>query len=291
MKDFEGRVAVVTGAASGIGLGLASAFAREGMKVVLADIEQAALDAAVARLAREELQVMAVRSDVSRAESVEELAARVFDSYGNVHVLCNNAGVGGGGPGPIWEAGLKDWQWVFGVNFWGVVHGVRAFLPRMLKNGEEGHIVNTASIMGLTPAGGIYGATKHAVVSFSETLFQQLRMIEARVGASVLCPAHVPTRITSSIRNRPDELWDGAERPTEEELRQRDREWAERGMSSLTPEQVAERVIAAVRDGVFYVLPHETDEGVRRRFEAILSRRGPEPMMLQTPPWVADRKS
>jgi NAD(P)-dependent dehydrogenase (short-subunit alcohol dehydrogenase family) len=279
MKDLDGKVAVVTGAGSGIGRGLAERFALEGMKVVLADVEEKALDAAVTDLRRRELDVTAVLTDVSRPEALEELAEKAFQAYGKVHVLCNNAGVSGGGIGPIWEQSLQNWQWVFGVNFWGVVNGVRAFLPRMIAQGEEGHVVNTASIMGLTPGGGIYGVTKHAVVSFSESLFTQLRQANARVGVSVLCPGGVRTRITSSIRNRPDDLWEGGERPSEQELAERDAMWAQRiSNASMEPDQVAEKVVAAIRSGDFYILTHDNDAGVKRRFEAILSRRGPELM-------------
>jgi NAD(P)-dependent dehydrogenase (short-subunit alcohol dehydrogenase family) len=276
--DFDGKVAVITGAASGIGRGMAEHAAKEGMKVVLADVEQKALDAAVLELRRQEFDVLGVLADVSKPESVQALADRAFETYGKVHLLQNNAGVSGGGPGQLWEHSLKTWQWVFGVNFWGVVHGIQAFMPRMVAQGEEAHLVNTASIMGLTPGGGIYGATKHAVVSLSESLYTQLRQQESKVGVSVLCPGHVPTRITSSIRNRPDDLWDEGARPSDQDLAQRDAFWADRGMNSLTPAQVAEKVFAAVRNGDFYILPHESDLGVKRRFEAILSRKGPEPL-------------
>ncbi len=282
MRELAGRVAVVTGAASGIGLGMATRLAEEGMKVVLADVDEKALDIAGLTLRRQERDVLTVRTDVSHYESVEELARRTVEAYGKVHLVCNNAGVSTANQAPIWQASLADWQWVFGVNFWGVVHGVRAFMPLLLDHGEEAHIVNTASIMGLNPGGGIYGATKHAVVSLSETLFNQLRQAGSRVGVSVLCPGHVPTRITSSLRNRPEDLWDGSGRPTEDELAERDRAWANRGasMPSLQPAEVAEKVVAAVRDGVFYILPHGSDVGIRRRFEAILSRQGPEPLPL-----------
>src|SRR5581483_10527616 len=227
-----------------------------------------------------EFDVTPVLTDVSKPESVQALAERAFETYGKVHVLCNNAGVSGGGMGALWEQSLETWRWVFGVNFWGVVHGIRAFLPRMLAQDEDGHVVNTASIMGLTPGGGVYGATKHAVVSVSESLFAQLRQANARIGVSVLCPGHVPTRITSAVRNRPDELWDGGERPSEDELAQRDAMWASRGLNSLTPEQVAEKVVAAIERGDFYILPHENDVAVERRFEAIRSRQGPLPANL-----------
>jgi NAD(P)-dependent dehydrogenase (short-subunit alcohol dehydrogenase family) len=279
MQDFEGKVAVVTGAASGIGKGMSERLASEGMKVVMADVEAAALDAAVRELSRREFDVTGIVADVSRPESVDALADAAFKTYGKVHVLHNNAGVSGGGqPAQIWEQSLQTWQWVFGVNFWGVVNGVRAFLPRMLAQDEEGHVVNTASIMGLTPGGSIYGATKHAVVSLSETMFSQLKAMNAKIGVSVLCPGHVPTRITSSMRNRPDELWDEGERPSEAELAQRDTMWAERGMNSLTPLQVADKVVSAIKSGQFYILPHESDLGVKRRFEFILSREGPTPI-------------
>jgi NAD(P)-dependent dehydrogenase (short-subunit alcohol dehydrogenase family) len=279
VQDFEGKVAVVTGAASGIGLGIVERLAQEGAKVVLADVEKEALDGAVRSMRQREFEVMGVLTDVSKPGSVQALAEAAFKTYGRVHFLHNNAGVSGGGPGNLWDQTLQTWQWVFGVNFWGVVHGLRSFLPQMLAQEEPGHVVNTASIMGLTPGGGIYGATKHAVVSLSETLYTQLKSSEAKIGVSVLCPGHVPTRITSSVRNRPDELWEGGERPTDRELQERDALWAQRGLSSLTPAQVAEKVVAGVKAGDFYILPHESDLGVKRRFEAILSRQGPVPMM------------
>lgn len=283
MQDFDGKVAVVTGSASGIGRGLAERFALEGMKVVLADVEKDALDATVQEFRRREFDVAGVVTDVSSFDSIDALAGKAFEAYGKVHVLCNNAGVSGGaggagGPLPLWEQNLKTWNWVLGVNFWGVVHGIKAFLPRMLAQDEVGHVVNTASIMGLMPGGSVYGASKHAVVSVSETLFTQLRGAGAKIGVSVLCPGHVPTRITSSIRNRPEELWDEGERPSAEDLAQRDAMWAERGLNSLSPAEVATRVLEAIKREDFYILPHESDLGVKRRFESILSRRGPEPM-------------
>jgi NAD(P)-dependent dehydrogenase (short-subunit alcohol dehydrogenase family) len=179
MRDLHGRVAVVTGGASGIGFGLARRFAQEGMKVVIADIERAALDEAVADLRQGGADVIAVPTDVSRAESVEALARQAFDAYGDVHILCNNAGVttrGASAETPAtWEYSLQDWEWVLGVNLMGVVHGIRSFLPRMLAHGREGHIVNTASINGLvTISGAPYGVSKFGVVRISEGLYYEL---------------------------------------------------------------------------------------------------------------------
>ncbi len=208
MKDFAGKVAVVTGGASGIGRALVDRFAREGMKVVIADVEQSALDRAVNELRGQNHEVIGVLTDVSRAESVEALAHRTVEAFGKVHVLCNNAGVLGGRPGPIWEATLKDWQWILGVNVWGVVHGLHTFVPIMLAQDEEGWIVNTASMGGLVPGTGVYGVSKHAVVALSEALYSGLKTSEAKVGCSVLCPIFIKTRIIEASRNRPAELAD-----------------------------------------------------------------------------------
>ena len=204
MKDFKGKVAVVTGAASGIGRGMAERFAAEGMHVVLADVEAPALEAAEKEMAAAGASVLAVRTDVSSAADVGALAERTIERFGKVHVLCNNAGVGGGAG--AWDTSIEDWQWVLGVNLWGVVHGVRSFVPLMIAGGEEAHIVNTASVAGLMPgAGGAgYTATKFAVVGYSEALYYELLMSgSARIGVSVLCPAATATNIIDSDRNRP----------------------------------------------------------------------------------------
>ena len=208
MKDLEGKVAVVTGAASGIGLGMATRFAEAGLKVVMADIERPVLEKAVATLKDREHDVCGVVVDVSHAGSVEELARETLRQYGAVHVLCNNAGVSAR-RGAIWELPQSEWDWVYGVNFWGVLHGIRVFVPLMLEQGDECHIVNTASIAGLMPWGGsIYGATKTGVVDISETLAEQLNAAESKIGVSVLCPGFVNTEILSSSRNRPGALQD-----------------------------------------------------------------------------------
>ena len=210
MREFDGKVAVVTGAASGMGRAFAERFGREGMKVVLADIEEEALDATVAELRAQELEVTGVIADVSSLEAVEDLARTTVEQYGGVHILCNNAGVAGdldflgNRRERIWEHSMRDWEWTFGVNFWGVVHGIRAFLPIMLEQDEEAHVVNTASMAGLLSGAtaDIYGATKHAVVRITEALYFQLLQDESKVGASVLCPGIINTNIIQSSRLR-----------------------------------------------------------------------------------------
>jgi NAD(P)-dependent dehydrogenase (short-subunit alcohol dehydrogenase family) len=279
MRDFDGRVAVVTGGASGIGLALATRAAREGMKVVLADIEEKALDAAATGLRRQEFDVTGVITDVSDAASVEALARRALDAYGNVHLVFNNAGVAGAGAGAVWEATAKDWQWIVGVNFWGVVNCVRTFMPLLLANGEEGHMVNTGSVAGLVPGNGIYGVTKHAVVALSESIYTQLKMRNARVGVSVLCPGFVRTRIHEADRNRPAALRDQGQAAPEPEAR---RALSRVVSEGIPPEDVADAVFDAVREERFYILTHDNfDDAIRARFENIINRRYPTIRALQ----------
>lgn len=206
METFEGRTAVVTGAASGMGRAFAERFGALGMNVVLADVEEPRLVEVAGHMRESGSNVLPVVTDVASGESIDALAAKAFDAFGNVHVLCNNAGVGGGGP--MSELTINDWQWVLGVNLWGVIHGIRAFLPMMLESGEEGHIVNTASMAGMIsgPMMGPYNATKFAVVAVTETLQAELGMTDGKIGASVLCPGFVNTDITTSGRNRPETL-------------------------------------------------------------------------------------
>ena len=284
MREFSGKVAVVTGAASGIGRGLVQRFVEEGMRVVLADVEASALDAAVQELRRDGFDVAGVVTDVASATAVEQLAREAVDRYGGVHVLCNNAGVWdpGGRSQPLWTFSLDDWTWMLGVNLWGVVHGIRTFAPIMLQQGEPGHIVNTASGAGLVVGGGIYGATKHAVVSISESLYIQLRRQETQVSASVLCPGPVQTRIAESERNRPAALRATAasvQAPEHATARVRATERIQQGMA---PQAVAQHVWEAIRDDRFYILPDPVvDAAVRARFERILAGGNPEPMRAQ----------
>jgi len=272
VKELAGKVAVVTGAASGIGRALSDAFAAEGMHVVMADIEDDALEVAAKEVGAGGTNVLAVRTDVSNGADVDALAARAVDEFGAFHVVCNNAGVGSGGT--MWELTEADWAWVLGVNLWGVIHGIRAFVPRLVEQ-NEGHVVNTGSIAGLTsaPMMGPYNASKHAVVTISETLQRELALNGSTVRVSVLCPGFVQTRIAESDRNRPEHL----RNPVEPEMSGVGRELMKQIVASgLPPGDVARQVVDAVKTDRFYVLPHpEMKSAVRTRMDDILEDRSP----------------
>jgi NAD(P)-dependent dehydrogenase (short-subunit alcohol dehydrogenase family) len=284
MKDFKDKVAVVTGAASGIGRALVDRCVNEGMRVVLADVDQTALSSAAETLNHLGANVMPVHTDVSRAEDVKSLARKTLDKFGAVHLLFNNAGVDA--RNTIWEATLADWQWVLGVNLWGVIHGVQTFVPIMLEQGDDCHIVNTASIAGLIsgPGIGLYKVAKHGVVSLSETLACELAAIGANVNVSVLCPAGVKTKIMDSERNRPHELHDSAHdtnHPVTIQIREALGQIVESG---LAPSQVAQTVFDAIRNQNFYILTHpDWKPLIRKRMQEILEERNPYEVPAEMP--------
>jgi NAD(P)-dependent dehydrogenase (short-subunit alcohol dehydrogenase family) len=275
MREFKDKVAVVTGAASGIGFALADRLASVGMKIVLSDVEQSALEHAERTLKTKGAPTLLVPTDVSKADDVEQLADKAFSTFGAVHVLCNNAGVGMGGL--IWENSLDDWRWVFGVNVWGVIHGIRSFVPRMIAQDSEGHIVNTASVAGLiaSPYIGVYQATKHAVVSMTETLRLDLEATGSKLRASVLCPGFVQTRIADSDRNRPTELASTEQADIDRQRQIRDIA-RQQVASGLKPAEVAEMAVEAIREDRFYVLSHPRFEKlIRRRMQNIVDGANP----------------
>ena len=264
------RVAVITGAASGIGRGLAERFAAEGMRVVIADVEEGRLAELESDLKSKGTTVLAVKTDVSNAEEVENLAAQTLDTFGGVHILCNNAGVVCSHP--VWEHTLADWEWVLGVNLWGVIHGIRAFVPRMITQGDACHIVNTASILGLVGGSGegIYKVSKHGVVVLSETLADELAQKGANIQVHVLCPGWVRTGILDSARNRPDVLQNPTEGPREPIIGGSRNTRAEME-AGLSPAEVAEHVYNAIQSGTFYIHTHpEHKAWIRERMERIL---------------------
>lgn len=263
MEHLNGRVAVITGGASGIGLATARRLAQEGMKLVLADIEQTSLDRVVDEFRAQGTPVIGVRTDVGERAQVQALADAAWDTFGGVNVLFNNAGVAV--YGPIQDMKHEDWEWSIRVNLWGVIHGVESFVPRMLAQGEEGHVVSTASFAGLVPNSGlgVYCVTKYGVVAMAECLYRDLR--GTKLSASVLCPMLVKTNIGDSARNRPAELGGTSM------VRRRNQEEQEslQGRTLEAPE-VAERVLRAIRKQELYIITHEESrEFVRRRFERI----------------------
>jgi len=275
MKAFRDRVAVITGGASGLGRALADRFAREGVKLVLADLDERTLATATAELQAQGVSAIGHRTDVSKADEVERLATAALEAFGAVHIVCNNAGVA---PlGPVWENTEADWRWALGVNLWGVIHGVRVFTPILLRQGDEGHIVNTASVAGLIspPGMGIYNVTKHAVVALSETLHHDLANKTDQVRCSVVCPAFFPSGIADSERGRPAELASGrAKTEAEAALEANLRKAVHSGR--LTAADIAEAVFAAVRDERFYVLTHpKINRAIELRMHDILATRNP----------------
>jgi NAD(P)-dependent dehydrogenase (short-subunit alcohol dehydrogenase family) len=279
IENFKGKTAVLTGAGSGFGLECARIGAKLGMNLVLVDVQQDALDKAAAEMTAQGVHVLARKVDVSNADAMAQLAADVKARFGAPHLVFNNAGVGAGGL--VWENSVADWEWVLGVNLWGVVHGVHLFTPMMLEAAKsdpsyQGHIVNTASMAGLLtpPNMGIYNVSKHAVVSLTETLYQDLQLVSDQVSASVLCPYFVPTGISQSHRNRPADL--AADKPTASQLIGQAQSDKAVGSGKVSAADVAQKVFEAVAEGRFYIYSHPQALGnVQSRMEAIVQGNNP----------------
>ncbi len=274
MQDFRGKVAVVTGGASGIGFALARRFGREGMKIVLADIEDAALAGAIEKLESEGFEALGVRTDVSNADSLANLAEQTLQRFGGAHILCNNAGVLTAGLS--WESPLSDYEWTFGVNIWGVIHGVRTFVPIMLEQDTECHVINTSSMAGVTtlPFTSIYHMSKHAVLAYSESLYHELNMREAKIGVSALCPEAIATAIGRSERNRPSKLSEDGPVSTESKIvNQALKDTVDNGVK---PEVIADRVLEAVRENRFYILSEDVwRDAAHTRLDDVRLARNP----------------
>ena len=288
MKQFEGRVAVITGAASGLGREFANTAAALGMKLVLADVDAAGLERATDELQHGGAEVLSMVVDVRKSAHVEELADAAMIRFHGVHLVFNNAGVGAGGL--IWENSEADWEWVLGVNLWGVIHGVRVFTRIMLDcarhdPGYEGHIVNTASMAGLlnAPAMGVYNVSKHAVVSLTETLHHDLRLVDAPIGASVLCPYFVPTGIDRSDRRRPHELQHESA-PTASQLSAQALVSKAVEAGKVPAAEVARITFEAVREGRFYIYSHpQALASVAERMQAVVQGAPPSDPYAATP--------
>lgn len=279
MKDFKDKVAVITGAASGIGRGIAEHCLEEGLKVVLADIEEAPLIQTEEALKARSKNVLAVRTDVSKANDIEALAQKALDQFGAVHLLFNNAGVEV--RGTVWENTTADWEWIINVNLWGVIHGIRVFVPIMLQQQTPCHIVNTASVAGLIAGAGMgpYHTTKAGIISLSETLYIELKQRNAQIGVSVLCPAFVRSRLSEAERNRPPELRNPTGKnplsPYDQELWQ----WfKDQNKKAMSPAQFAFKVFKGIQENRLYILTHpDWTDGIKQRMENILQSRNPIP--------------
>ena len=295
ITNFKGKTAVLTGAGSGFGLECARIGATLGMNLVLVDVQQDALDQASAEMKAAGAEVLSFRLDVSSADAMQAMSQAVFARFGAPNFVFNNAGVGSGGL--IWENTVKDWEWVLGVNLWGVIHGVRLFTPMMLEAAAkdpawQGHIVNTASMAGLLtpPNMGVYNVSKHAVVSLSETLYQDLRLVSDQVGASVLCPYFVPTGISQSHRNRPAEL--ATQKPTRSQLIGQAMTDKAVGSGKVTAAEVARKVFDAMVADQFYIFSHPKALGnVKNRMDCIVQQANPMDPFAERPEIGRDLKA
>jgi NAD(P)-dependent dehydrogenase (short-subunit alcohol dehydrogenase family) len=275
MQDFANKTAVVTGAASGIGLALANIFAEQKMNIVLADIEQDKLQDAVSAIEALGVKAVGVVTDVGDSDSVAQLCKTAVESFGSIQILCNNAGVWTGGL--LWEQTEEDFEWVMRVNQWGIIHGIRHFLPQMIAQGDECHVVNTASMAGLCtlPFSGIYHMTKHAALALSECLFHDLAMTAPQIKVSCLCPELIDTGIANSKRNRPAEL---AKENNTEMGAMAQQAITDATRDSLSPRVMAERVLHGIKDDQFYLCPPPDDpwnHPVTSRLNDLRERRNP----------------
>ena len=278
MKEFKGKTAVITGAASGIGYSLAEKFAKEKMNIVLADIEQEALDAAVNKISDFGVEAIGIQLDVMDKQAVTHLAEESIKAFGDIHVLCNNAGVASTVVADgIWDLDDSDWEWVLGVNFYGTLYGIQSFVPHMINHKEEGHIINTISLAGILPGEAIYGVSKHAALALSESLWQGLNKKKSKIGASVLCPGFVATNIIESDRNRPDHL--ATKNKANFVLKKLATTVLKRGKE---PNEIAAATLQAIRDNQFYILPHTNyDDMIKERYSRILARTEPQEADMQ----------
>ena len=292
MQEFKGKVAVVTGAASGMGRGFAERFASEGMKVVLADVEKPALNTSVEELQRQGFEVIGQLTDVSQLAQVEALRDRTLEQYGKVHILCNNAGVVSHGATAIWDSTMHDWEWVLGVNLWGVIHGMSTFLPIMIEQDEAGHVVNNSSVHGVTTGAGDvgpYSVSKFGVTRITEALYYDLARINSKLKCTLLCPSSTATNLDLAGRNRPDALKDrhGAERQAEIEAKNK-AVFLRHQSGGMAPSEVADHVFNAIKAEQFYLITEpnpaslvRNKENVRIRMESILAERN---LPLETTP-------
>lgn len=285
MKELNNKIAVVTGAASGIGRAIVERCVREGMKVVLSDIEEEALLRAEKELKANGADVLTVVTDVSKEEDMRILAEKTIESYGAIHLLFNNAGVDAGTGSLLWENARADWQWVVNVNVWGLLNAIEVFVPIMLKQKTEGYIVNTASITGLLsgPGNGIYSASKHAVICLSETLYQELRLVGSNIGVSAVCPGFVRTRIMDAERNRPAELFNSHGNETLAPGRKAIVEMARNAvLNGILPEEVANQAFEGIKKGQLYIITEpKFKPAIKQQMENVINESNPTASQMQ----------
>jgi NAD(P)-dependent dehydrogenase (short-subunit alcohol dehydrogenase family) len=282
MRELSDRVAVVTGAASGIGKAMAVRFAAARMRVVLSDIENDALQETTAALKQAGADVLAVQADVSKLAEVQRLAALTLSQYGAVHVLCNNAGIFEGGGSPSWTTSADDWNWILGVNLMGVIHGQQTFLPIMIEQGSEAHIVNTASIGGFIAGNALYSVTKFGVVALSECLYAELKRAGSKTSVSVLCPGYVRTRLADSARNRPTDLSNAS--PANSAGAALRRYFAQAVEDGIDPAIVADHVMTAIVEDRFYVFTHpDSLPSIAEKTASLVAGENPKPRSYERP--------